>query len=310
MSLNVEDYFRTVYEQQLQVKVPVLDLRTGDTQKLEKLEEMKAVECVLSAQREDFKRKMEHLQQRRKELDNKEEQLKDSLFKFNKFVKENDSKRARALKKASKEKELAQQKEAEIELLEKEILMLQKRQEKIQAKVQRNAVYRDFLHKVTKSSTKFKEISELVARFDTLLATRDQLLRKESEGQEHGEALRQQHRRFVEEQGDCILQYNNQLSDLQVQLDQIRSLAFKRDATWNHMQSTSARETLLLGQIKVTTLNLFHMMGGQTDGEDGVSIDDTLGQLEKIQLFVQDQTGILQELQGYDSNPTANPHIK
>ncbi|XP_018596403.2 coiled-coil domain-containing protein 42 homolog [Scleropages formosus] len=312
MSLNVDDYFRTVYEQRLRAKVSLPDLKTGDTRKLDKLEEVKDVERVLTAQREDFRRRTESLRRRRKELDEKEEQLKESLFKFNKFLKENDAKRGRALKKASEEKDLARQKQAEVELLEQEVLVLQKRRETMRVKVQRKAVYRDFLHRVTKSSTKFGEIWELVARFDTLLATREQLLGRESEGRQLGEALRQQHRRFVDEQSDRILRYNNQLSELQTRLEQVRSLALKWEATWNHIQSISARETLLLGQIKVTTLNLFHMMGGQTDDENGVGIGDTLGQLDRIELFVQDQTGILHHLQGRDSksDPNVNPNAK
>ena len=47
--------------------------------------------------------KMESLQQRREELERKELQLKESLLKFDKFLKENDSKRARAIKKANDE---------------------------------------------------------------------------------------------------------------------------------------------------------------------------------------------------------------
>ena len=59
--------------------------------------------------------KMESLQQRREELERKEHQLKESLLKFDKFLKENDSKRARAVKKAQDERELRKSKEREIE---------------------------------------------------------------------------------------------------------------------------------------------------------------------------------------------------
>ena len=85
--------------------------------------------------------KMESLQQRREELERKEYQLKESLLKFDKFLKvikiyllsyveidlygillnydwslvqENDSKRARALKKASEEREMKRGKDREI----------------------------------------------------------------------------------------------------------------------------------------------------------------------------------------------------
>ena len=39
-------------------------------------------------------------------MERKEQQLKESLLKFDKFLKENDAKRARAIKKATDEKEL------------------------------------------------------------------------------------------------------------------------------------------------------------------------------------------------------------
>lgn len=59
--------------------------------------------------------KMESLQQRREELEKKEHKLKESLLKFDKFLKENDSKRARALKKSLDERELRKTKEKDID---------------------------------------------------------------------------------------------------------------------------------------------------------------------------------------------------
>ena len=59
--------------------------------------------------------KMENLQQRREELERKELQLKDSLLKFDKFLKENDMKRARALKKTKDERDAVGTKDKEID---------------------------------------------------------------------------------------------------------------------------------------------------------------------------------------------------
>ena len=58
-----------------------------------------------------------------------------------------------------------------------------------------------------------------------------------------------------------------------------------QDSKWNHIQTTAAKETLLLGQIKVVTLNLYHMTGGQADQEEGVAIDNTEAQLDKVGLL-------------------------
>lgn len=101
MTVNLEEYFRTTFEDKLLVKMPERedDHLTPATRLLEKRREMQEVEQALAAQKEEFQMKMESLQQRREELERKECQLKESLLKFDHFLKENDSKKARALKK-------------------------------------------------------------------------------------------------------------------------------------------------------------------------------------------------------------------
>ena len=54
---------------------------------MEKRREMLEVENGLNQQKEEFAMKMESLTQRRDELARKESQLKDSLLKFDKFLK-------------------------------------------------------------------------------------------------------------------------------------------------------------------------------------------------------------------------------
>lgn len=63
----------------------------------------------------EFKVKMQYFEQRRQDLGKKECQLKESLIRFEKFFKENDEKKARALKKLSQERILQKQRMKEIE---------------------------------------------------------------------------------------------------------------------------------------------------------------------------------------------------
>ena len=67
-----------------------------------KRRETAEVEHALSAQKEEFSMKMEGLAQRRQELESKEQELKQSLMKFDRFLRENDSKKTRALKKSQR----------------------------------------------------------------------------------------------------------------------------------------------------------------------------------------------------------------
>lgn len=63
------------------------DALTPATRLLEKKREMTEVETALAAQKEEFKLKMETLQERRDDLERKERNLKEQLLKFEKFLK-------------------------------------------------------------------------------------------------------------------------------------------------------------------------------------------------------------------------------
>ncbi|XP_046904689.1 coiled-coil domain-containing protein 42 homolog [Hypomesus transpacificus] len=299
MALNLEDYFKTVFEEQLSKKVPgrERDLMTGATRLLEKRSEITQVDKRLKTHREEFELKKQSFVQQRKELMMKEESLKESLLKFDKFLKENDAKRSRGAKKAEKEREAVLQKEAEIERLKDECAILEARRQTLQGRVERSALYWNFLEQVLRMS-KFEEVWELLGRFETLVTTRDQLRQREIEVQEQVDSLRGALQRYTDQQSCLLVHNNNLLSQLQSQLDQARSDALRWESKWNHIQTTAAKETLLLGQIKVVTLNLYHMTGGQTDQEEGVAIDNTEAQLDKIQLFIKDQAAIVSHIQG------------
>ncbi|MGH0142342.1 UNVERIFIED_CONTAM: hypothetical protein FKN15_039237 [Acipenser sinensis] len=375
MALNLEDYFRTVYEDKLLIKMPeredeyltpatqLLEKRremseveqalaaqkemperedeylTPATQLLEKRREMSEVEQALAAQKEEFQMKMESLQQRREELERKEEQLKESLLKFNKFLKENDSKRSRAVKKACDAREMARQKDRDMERLGEEIAVLEAKKERLQRKVEKNAIFWKYLEKVSKKSEKEKathldpflhlavdismlsyllkgpildEIREMIGRFDTLISTREQLLRKASDNQEKLESQRLELHHFTEDKSTQESKWNhiqNTAAKKTLLLGQIKMASLNllqlvnkqageqeaeipiedtdgqlnRESKWNHIQNTAAKKTLLLGQIKMASLNLLQLVNKQAGEQEAeIPIEDTDGQLNRV----------------------------
>jgi hypothetical protein len=143
-------------------------------------------------------------------LERKEQQLKESLLKFDKFLKENDAKRARAIKKATDEKELCKVKDKEIQKLEEQQVKLMTQRSKLQDKLSRHEIFAVFMQKVLDSSEEFSEVREIIDRYSTLVATHLDLLEREQQNQDASEQEKARLVRFTEEKNNQILHYNNQ----------------------------------------------------------------------------------------------------
>ncbi|XP_071790704.1 coiled-coil domain-containing protein 42 homolog [Asterias amurensis] len=296
MTVSLEEYFRTTFEDKLLVKMPERedDHLTPATRLLEKRREMSEVEQALAAQKEEFQMKMESLQQRREELDRKEYQLKESLLKFDKFLKENDSKRARAVKKAFDERELRKSKEKEIFRLLDEKKDLQGSKDKLLGRLNKHKIYHRYLERTLEAAEEFHEIREIIARYETLVATHSDLLDKAHRTQDAVEKERGALVKFTEEKNNEILHYNNKLAQLQTRLDRAQSEAVKWESQWTHIKNTAAKKTLLLGRIKMATHNLFQLVNKHLKQQ--TVAEDTADQLNRIQMFIMDLTQITTEI--------------
>lgn len=57
---------------------------------------------------------------------------------------------------------------------------------------------------------------------------------------------------------------------------------FIQEQKWNHIQETAAKKTLQLGKIKMAILNLYEMTAGAIGEKEGVDMNDTETQLNKV----------------------------
>jgi len=305
MTVSLEEYFRTTFEDKLLVKMPERedDHLTPATRLLEKRREMAEVEQALAAQKEEFQMKMESLQQRREELERKEYQLKESLLKFDKFLKENDSKRARAVKKANDERDLKKQKDKEIGKLADENGTLSTEKDRLAVRLEKFTAFHRYMEKVLEAGEEFHELRDIIARYDTLTATHGDLLEREQKNQEVIESQRADLMKYMEVKDNEILGYNNKLSGLQTRLDDAQSEAVHWESVWNHIKNTAAKKTLLLGRIKMATHNLYQLV--KRHQKQVGSSEDTTEQLTQIQTFVQDLTQITAEIKKMEMTGTS-----
>jgi len=301
MPFSLEEYFRTTYEERLLVKIPERedDHLTPATKLLEKRREMKEVEQALSAQKEEFQMKMESLQQRQEELERKECTLKESLLKFDKFLKENDSKRLRALKKAQDEKAARQSKNKEHALLQEEIVVLEEERGKIQETLDKHKKFHTYMDAVLETSDEFSEVREITSRYETLSSTYQDLLERDQSNQDLIESKRQYLAKFTEDRQNEIMSYNNDLSFMQGDLDKAKSKTVHLESNWNQIQTTAAAKTLELGRIRMATLNLFNLVNTQLKMQ-GVTETDSDTHLDKVSQYIQDLSQITTEIRRQD----------
>ncbi|CAH1232655.1 CCDC42 [Branchiostoma lanceolatum] len=238
--------------------------------------------------------KMESLQQRREELERKEYQLKESLLKFDKFLKENDAKRARAVKKAEEEKKLSKQKDSEISKLAEDVGELSKGRDQVQSRLEKHVIYHRYLERVLEQAEEFHEIREVIDRHGTLVTTHEDLLEREQKNQDAMEKEKARLAKFLEEKNNEIMSYNNELANLQTQLDNAQASAVKWEAIWTHIKNTAAKKTLLLGRIKMATHNLFQLVNKHL--KQAVEMENTHEQLSKVQQFALDLSSVVKDL--------------
>jgi len=186
--------------------------------------------------------------------------------------------------------------------LKEETSVLTKDRNHIQYKLEKNVIFQQYLDKVLENAEEFQEIREVIARYDTLTATHQDLLERETRNQEKYEKEKGKLVKFTEEKNNEILNYNNQLAQLQTRLEKAQSVAVKWESQWTHIQNTAAKKTLLLGRIKMATHNLFMLVNRHL--KQTTVIELTEKQLEKIQVFIQDLTHITSDIKRAETAQT------
>ncbi|XP_011906685.1 PREDICTED: coiled-coil domain-containing protein 42A isoform X2 [Cercocebus atys] len=283
---DLAEYFRLQYGERLLQMLQKLPNVQGQSESpsirlLEKKKETKIMHHNMLQKKKMFQRRMETLNLRWEELGVKEAQLKAHIQKFEQFIQENDQKRIRAMKKANKERELKRQHMQELSKGKQEMVALRLEHQRLSAKLRDYSIFNKYLEKVVENS-EFEEIHEVIARYKTLVSMHHDLMQSAQEGQEKIERAKARLARYMEEKDDEILQQNNELARLQMRFDHARSNVIIWESRWAHIQNTAAKKTLLLGTIKMATLNLFQIVSKQLKEVTEVALEDTHKQLDMM----------------------------
>ncbi|XP_026000431.1 coiled-coil domain-containing protein 42 homolog [Astatotilapia calliptera] len=244
-----------------------------------------------------LKAKDEEGTQELKSLKDQTKELQDDINKIQErfheaFVEDEDA--DDALEEAKADSKEFIQKEAELERLKKEYAELMERREELQHQVQRHSMYKHFMERVLKI-TKFGDTEALADYTESLLHFQDQFYQKEMKLQDEVDQQKKALLTLQDQHNLVVMQKNSLLSQLQTELEKTQAEALTWEQKWNHIQETAAKKTLQLGKIKMAILNLYEMTAGAIGEKEGVDMNDTETQLNKLQVFSEDENDIVKQ---------------
>lgn len=272
----------------------VLDHVSPATRLLEKRRQMFEVQEALEAQKQDFNRKEEVFKRREEALKLKDLELQESLIRFSKFLQENDSKRARAEKKAADEIKARMLKEKEIEQLSEVLEQLRNEKERIHEVLEKNMRYQHFLESVLEVADEYQEVSDLLLRHATLLATNTDLKEHQRKCGELAEKIRAELQIYIKQKTDEILNLNNEVARLKKELESYKGDVMVQEAKKDYSLQVASQKTLEYGQVVLSTDNIFNRSRGRSKiGYHAES--NPLQQLDVVGNYVSDLGAIIRQ---------------
>ncbi|XP_040571359.1 uncharacterized protein [Lepeophtheirus salmonis] len=193
-----------------------------EVQRINREKNVTTAEKALNETNQQYKKKVENLKKRIRQVKHDQDNLKNNLVKFNNFVREKQSKVS--FENAKKEEELSEQRflEQQFEETKENIILLKDQKENIKDLVSVKKGFKEYLQKFVEheiSRNRYKDIDEMMKRCETLITTREDLLKSLNsikdqikEKANRLDNLKKEHEEQIiqlkKEQGDLNIKYN------------------------------------------------------------------------------------------------------
>ncbi|KAM6112018.1 cilia- and flagella-associated protein 73 [Pterocles gutturalis] len=307
MALDLEQHLRMAFRDWLRtVPAGVPPTLLPSTRLLLKRRELAEGERVLQSRREkpvalpghlwgdalsaggpqEFRQRIEHLEQRRQQLEQQKAQLRDAMRKCDAFRKVSAAQWERALRQAGEARAWAEGQGAEAARRRRELEGLQECRERLARRLRSLQGCGDYLRGVLAHTGQFQDVPAMLAHFGALAGARAALAQEVAAGRERLAQGQARFRRYREEADGEILRASEELSRLRAQLEAARRDVLQGESRWAQVQNTATQKALRLGQIKLAVLNLFQLVTTQLNVPADVALEDTEAQLDTAPLSI------------------------
>jgi hypothetical protein len=274
---------------------------TPATRLLQKQREMSKVEADLQHQKQDHSIKMEELQVRKQNLEQKEQTLTESLRRFDRFLKENDARRKRALRKTRDESMACVVKDDEIITLTDDLAGLRQIRDKQRKAIQKQEFYERYLKSVLSETDEFSEMNELIDRYVTLHLTNKDLVTLDLDTQQNMDTETHDLAQGKDDHRVDVLSLNTKLAKLTHEKDVSEKQTEFWEAQATGAEQSATKKTLLLGRIRMATANLYALVNAHSGAGQMERIPGTEKQLEKIQVFIKDLEDVVNDFEAEEN---------
>ncbi|XP_063803657.1 ubiquitin thioesterase OTUB2 isoform X3 [Pseudophryne corroboree] len=244
----------------------ILDTSKNTLQKtlvLKKEVEYDRVSQELVDKRQEFAERMRVLDALKEQFALKQRECSDKAVKFEKFLKDSDAKRNRAIVKCQAESRQNELRQVEFDELTKQLGEKRIRQQNLHVRIKKNKIYEEFLLKmVEKVPDNYLEygmdtpMKAIIRRYETLSFTNANLvnnltvLADELESAQHRlELLKRQH-------DTSKLIMTSELSQLQLECDKLQEKNKQLELSFNLEKSQFRNQSVEIGSLLLAVINL------------------------------------------------------
>ncbi|GJQ85984.1 hypothetical protein Trydic_g21828 [Trypoxylus dichotomus] len=219
-----------------------------------------------------------------KELEESEAIFQQSFRKFNKFIRENQEKRERAEKKIVDEQNLQEKREEDINTVEKNIVYLTDIKGTMDHQIKEYRMYEDYLQSVVKLSGGFKNVSDIIQRYEALTEAKHFLGERQERQLALLENARTELSKLLEEKSLVLIGLNNQLLELQGRYENAKCDSLLWETLVSRIQDVSIQRIADLKSVRTTAWQIYQDMcarKGMRSGCDRHAVEDQLVFIKK-----------------------------
>ncbi|EQC38787.1 hypothetical protein SDRG_03746 [Saprolegnia diclina VS20] len=244
---------------ELEPLVSGVSLMSQSTLLLKKRKELREVNDALEFMKEEYAQRVESCAERQREFERKQQEMRDQVSKFEKFIKENDSKRTRAELKAKTEHRSSEQNDVRKKQLFAQYEKDVSQREALEKKRDQLLKYRTYLDSAVEASEQeYEEIADILNRYATLVDANKDLQVQVQSAESQIDRLRQELRTFKTEMENNILVQNSEIHGHQQHLERIRGETFQLDLDRGRDDRTYNDRSRESGQIILAIKNLYN----------------------------------------------------